>query len=146
MGVTTLEEIKNKFEQEVDITGFEEGDSITLKLRHINLLDLIASGKIPNTLMNTAATLFGDPNLKTKIDEKDESNGYINFNNLLDIICNNVLVTPSFDELKEYLTDQQKLEIFYFSQGGIRKIQKFREQQANIERISNEQNLQNTTE
>lgn len=150
--ITKMEDIINKFEEEVSITGFEEGEFITLKLRRVRLLELVSKGTIPNQLMITASKVFGvsqESSLKkskSDIDQEAEAEiDYKELNDLLDLICENVILEPSYDELKKYLTDQQKMEIFYYSQGGLMKVEKFREQQRIVERAFYSRNLQEAT-
>jgi len=157
MAITKMEDIIKKFEEEVEISGFEEGEYITLKLRRISLLDLVAKGTIPNNLMNIASNVFGvngksEAKGKGKSDiipakaEEKEVSDLKDLDKLLCLICENVILEPPYEELKQYLTDQQKLEIFYYSQGGLRKVQKFREQQSAAISAFNSKNLQQVAE
>lgn len=140
MSVTKIEDIKNKFEQEVEITGFEEGETITLRLRHISILDLISKGNIPNQLMNTAVSLF-DGNGHRKKKTKSEDSDYVQINTMIELVCENIIIEPSYEELKPYLTDQQKLEVFYYSQGGVKEIERFRKTSGHTEHNNNSKDI-----
>jgi hypothetical protein len=139
MSVTKIEDIKNKFESEVEISGFNEGETITLKLRHISILELISKGTIPNQLMNSVVGLFEGNKSKKKA--KDEDADYAEVNKMIELVCENIIVEPSYKELKPYLTDQQKLEIFYYSQGGVKEIERFRKATGNTEYNNNGKDL-----
>ena len=144
MSVTRIEDIKNKFEQEVDIKGYDEGEFITLRLRRASLLDLVSKGKIPNQLMGIATGLFGIEDNKKKKAAKDEPEDYSSLTALIDIICESVIVEPTYEELKPYLTDEQKMEIYQYSQAGVKGIEKFRKEQGSSKCNINSKHIQET--
>ena len=121
--ITTIEQIKNKAVKEVEIIGFEVGEFITLQLKGVSITNLIQSGKIPNQLLGVAIELFEGKKKEDDGKEKDISESI----KLIDIICDSAMVEPKFDEVKEYLTDAQKMEIFTFTQGGVKALNSFRE-------------------
>lgn len=143
MAVTKLEDIRNQFEQEVDIRGFEEGQFITLKLRHISLLALLSNGTIPNSLMSSAGDLFQKGGDVSEADTASmiKETGVAKINELVDMVCENVVIEPAWNDLKPYMTDDQKMEIFYYAQGGLRQVQKFREEQRDHERNLDSKNI-----
>ena len=123
--VTSIEKIRAMAVKEVEISGFEVGEFITLQLKGIGLTSLVASGKIPNQLLGTAIELFEG---KKKDKEDKKQNEQISETiQMIDIICESVMVEPKFEDVKEYLTDNQKMEIFTFAQGGVNALNSFRE-------------------
>jgi hypothetical protein len=120
--VTTAEQIKGMIEREVQITGFND-DFITLKLRSISLTGLIAKGKIPNMLLGKSIELFEGKESGKEV-EKEEA--IKKTSELIDLVCENIMVEPTFAEIAEYLNDKQKMEIFYYSQGGLSALESFR--------------------
>jgi hypothetical protein len=121
--VTSIEQIRAMAVKEVEIRGFEEGQFITLQLKGIGLTSLVASGKIPNHLLGTAIELFEGK----KKEDKEENEKISDTIQMIDIICESVMVEPKFEDVKEYLTDHQKMEIFTFAQGGVNALNSFRE-------------------
>ena len=130
--ITSVEQIKQKAVKAVEILGFEQGEFITLQLKGISMTNLIQSGKIPNSLMGTAIELF-EGTKKDKKDEKEKKDYQDKIPEsikMIDIFCENAMVEPEYEEVKEYLTDAQKMEIFTFAQGGVMALENFRKVKA----------------
>lgn len=120
MAITTVEQFKQKCFKEVEIPGFEPGETVTVRLRRVSVLGLASSGRIPNSLQSAVNELFssGSNSSKQEIATKSMSK-MIEMSQLLDIMTKEALVEPSFDEVGEYLTDEQKNAIFEYTQTGI---------------------------
>lgn len=119
----SAEEIRSRAIKDVEIMGLED-DPIILKLKTLSLLGLVGKGKIPNTLMNTAMEMFQGKS--SNKDVADDGNNMVNISKLMEIICENCLVEPTYEEIGDILTDDQKMEIFYYSQGGVKSLESFR--------------------
>lgn len=141
----SIEDFKSRAIKEVDITGFEAEEPITVKLRSLSLLSLVSLGKIPNALMATALQLFEGKVTQEKAKE-DDITKLSNLAKMVDIICEVAMEEPSFEEIGEYLTDSQKMEIFYYTQGGLKGLESFREQQKTLRSIGNGQAIQPVAE
>jgi len=123
MAVTTLTSIKKLISQEVEIHGWDETPFIC-KLKRLSILNLAGKGKIPNELLSTASNLFDG-----KKGEKNDNTDLKAMANLIDIVCNEALVEPTMDELAGIgaeLTDEQKMDIFNYTQTGVKKLKEFR--------------------
>lgn len=144
MAVTSINDIKEMFEQEVEIVGFEVDKTITLRLRRVSLLGLVKSGRIPNSLMATVVELFEEKTTKSKPIE--DSSNYAELSTIIDLICENMIIDPPYNEIKDYLLDNQKMEIFMYAQGGLRQVERFREQQRDIERNFNGEDVSDITQ
>lgn len=148
--VVSIEELKKQSQPLVDIIGFEPGQFITLRLKRISLLAMCKSGKIPNTLLQKVTELFGG----AKNDGKQASESAIlsnvddmeSINKIIDVICEESMVEPKFSEVNEFLTDEQKMEIFQWTQGGIKSLESFRAEQGDIGLFNDEQTLQSSTQ
>ena len=135
--VTTLEEWRSKSQPLVDISGFGPGETITVRLKPVSMVKLVQTGKIPNALLQEATKLFKD-NKKpdgsgaNKIDEAailnnlGETDGVMQ---IIDTVVESAMVEPTYDEVREYITDAQKMEIFSWTQGGVESLKSFREEQ-----------------
>lgn len=124
MAVTTVEQFKNKAMQEVEISGFEPDTTVTVKLKKLSLIGLVSSGKVPNQLMSAVTKLFSGGDMskaQTKV-----LNNLSDMDKLLDIVCTEALVEPKYVDIKEYITDAMKMDIFDWSQGGIQELKPFR--------------------
>ena len=118
--VTSLEEIKRLANgEEVELTGWND-EPFVCKLKRVSMMNLVVKGNIPNPLLPAVSALFdGKKEEIEKISAKQMSD-------IIDIFCRSVLVEPKFEEVEDYLTDQQRTEIFNYSQGGLKRLEKFR--------------------
>lgn len=126
--------------REVNISGWEDGTFFTCKLKRVSLLNVASEGKIPNGLMSTVMQLFeGD---KTKTDKINPAE----MAKVVNIFCKEALVEPTFEEVNEYLTDNQRMDIFNYTQKGLKAIEKFRKEQTDPEPNSNGETVPQTAE
>ena len=138
--ITSIEEFRNQSQPLVDIAGFEPGQYITVRLRRISLMALCKSGKIPNSLLQKSTELFtgkkGEKPDEAKVLENiGELDG---INQIIDTVCEAAMIEPRFEDVKEYLTDEQKTEIFQWTQGGIKALESFRTEQGDSGLSDNE--------
>ena len=129
MAVTSLENLKKLSEgQEVELPGWDE-EPFICKLKRPSLLGLVEGGQIPNPLLNAAYILFnGAKTQKDVLNLKDQKE-------ILDIVARAAMVEPTYQQLKDIgleLTDLQLLDIYHFTQLGVRSLISFRTKQGNI--------------
>ncbi len=127
MAITSLDEMRSKVMQEVEIVGFEDGETITLMLKRLSVLGLMTSGEIPNALMGVAMEMFDLDASRKKGGKKQEPN-MKEISDMLEVICKNVVVSPGYEDIKTFLTDDQKMEIFHWAQGGVKQLEHFRKE------------------
>lgn len=123
--ITSVEKFKASSIREVEIPGGFNGEMFTIAIKPASMMSLVASGKIPNSLMNTAQSLFNSKQVNTVEDaEKIIENEGIDFESikmmadLMNAVCDAVMYNPKFEDVKDYLTDEQKQAIFDYSQVG----------------------------
>lgn len=140
--ITSIEEFKSQSQPLVDIVGFEPGQYITVRLKRISLMALCKTGKIPNSLLQKSTELFTGKGKQVDgakvIENISELDG---INQIIDTVCEAAMVEPRFDDVKDYLTDEQKTEIFQWTQGGVKALESFRTEQGNSGLSDNEQAL-----
>ena len=129
MAVTSLEKLKSLSEgQEVELPGWDD-EPFICKLKRPSLLGLVEGGQIPNPLLNAAYILFnGAKTQKDVLNLKDQKE-------ILDIVARAAMVEPTYQQLKDIgleLTDLQLLDIYNFTQLGVRSLISFRTKQGNI--------------
>jgi hypothetical protein len=129
MAVTSLENLKKLSEgQEVELPGWDD-EPFICKLKRPSLLGLVEGGQIPNPLLNAAYILFnGAKTQKDVLNLKDQKE-------ILDIVARAAMVEPTYQQLKDIgleLTDLQLLDIYNFTQLGVRSLISFRTKQGNI--------------
>lgn len=124
--VTSREQALAKAVREVEIIGWDD-EPFVCRLRTISLMKLASQGKIPNSLLGVAVQLFKGKD-KKEDDSKDAIKKMGEMSNLIDLLCQQTMVEPTFEEVGEYLTDEQKSEIFQYSQGGVKALENFRKE------------------
>ena len=129
----------------VDIQGFEPGEYLTVRLKAVNLLDLVKTGKIPNALLEESTKLFtGAKGNDGKIDESKiiqnlgDADGVMQ---IIDTVVESAMVEPTYNEVKDFITDAQKMEIFNWTQGGVNALKSFRNEPGDFRLPNNEQGV-----
>ena len=131
----------------VEMPGFGNGDTITVRLRKPNMLALAKMGKIPNELLNEATGLFDG----TKKSGKEEnivkrlSDTYT----LMTAFCEASLAEPTYKEFTDAgieLTQEQMQFILDYTQGGAKSLKSFREKHGDSENRGDGDTVANTTE
>ena len=125
MEVTSLEALKSySMGQLVELPPFAEGQSFVARLKRPSMLALVKAGRIPNSLLQSANTLF----INGTMDEKNKG-AMSDVMEILDVICDACFVEPTYKQIKDAgveLTDEQYMFIFNYTQQGIKALQPFR--------------------
>ena len=84
-------------------------------------MTMMVNGKLGNDLLPLVQNLFKQNQSKSIMDSDlmENSDNLKLIISLMDRVCEEVLVEPTFDEIGEYLTDTQKQEIFTAAQGTV---------------------------
>lgn len=89
------------------------------------MLGLAKEGKIPNSLMASASKLFVQGANQKDVD----SNTLKELSDILDLMCKEALIEPKLSDIESAglsLTDKQKVEIFQYTQQGVKALESFR--------------------
>ena len=137
MNITSLDQLQAIKQTEViELPAFEDGTPLNVEVKKPNMMQLIAAGKIPNTLLSSAMELFNG-RAGEKMQKAAENAGDLkDLVGLMNVIAEASLVKPSYKEIKKIgieLTDNQLMGLLMYSQGGIKALENFRNQQANFE-------------
>lgn len=106
----------------VELPEFGDGTKFIARLRRPSMLKLCKSGKIPNSLLNQATSMFTDSNASKKVNITD-------IYDICEIICDSAFVNPTYEEIKDSgieLTDEQIMAVFQYTQGGVKALENFR--------------------
>lgn len=129
MKVTSIEELKKSSQGAlVELPPFAEGGEFIARLKRPSMLGLMKAGKIPNSLLTAANKMFKTG--PSSFDPQNE-NMMTDLLKILDIVCTEALVEPTYAQLKEAdieLTDDQLMFIFGYSQNGVKQLESFRMQ------------------
>ena len=137
MNITSLDQLQAIKQTEViELPAFEDGTPLNVEVKKPNMMQLIAAGKIPNTLLYSAMELFNGRAGEKMQKAADNAGDLKDLVGLMNVIAEASLVKPSYKEIKKIgieLTDNQLMGLLMYSQGGIKALENFRNQQANIE-------------
>ena len=123
MEVTKIEDLNKLKEGDVvELPSCDDDTPFVAKLKRLSLLSLCKAGAIPNQLLGAAQEIF-EGRQRTNIKSYAE---------VLDIVIKEAMVEPNYDDVKDILTDIQKIAIFSYTQNGIKGLLPFRE----IQRVS----------
>lgn len=125
LSVTSLEALREYGKGTlVQLPSFAEGQPFVARLRRPSMMTLAKSGKIPNSLLNTATSLFMGEGVKS--DNEDAMKEVLS---VVDILCDAAFIEPTYPQLKEAgveLTDEQYMAIFNYTQKGVKALEPFR--------------------
>lgn len=110
----------------VQLPSFSEDQPFVARLRRPSMMALAKSGKIPNSLLNTANSLF----MGKGMDSNNEG-ALKEVLSIVDILCDAAFVEPTYSQLREAgveLTDEQYMAVFNYTQQGVKALEPFREE------------------
>lgn len=120
----------------VRLPDFAEGQPFVARIKRPSMLVLAKSGKIPNSLLNAAGTLFAEGGSGM---DADNPNMLSDMYDVCKVICESALVQPTMSEIESaglVLTDEQVMAIFNYTQVGVKALENFREEQGDTEYTS----------
>ncbi len=131
MEVTSLEALKSySMGQLVELPPFAEGQTFVARLKRPSMLALVKAGRIPNSLLQSANTLF----ISGTMDEKNKGT-MSDVMEILDTVCDACFVEPTYQQIKDagiQLTDDQMMFVFSYSQRGVKALDPFREESKDL--------------
>lgn len=122
MSVISAKEFRQRATRIIQIDGFEPGEKIEVRIKPASLVNLMVSGKLPNDLLGTVQDLFnqgGQTQQNVDVFTQDAEK-VKDIMSLIDLICEQSLVEPQFDEIKDVITDAQKMQIMTEAQGNVK--------------------------
>lgn len=104
----------------IEIPDFEGTGTIKVRVQKPRLMAMAAQGKIPNHLLGIVNNMMF-PSKKEKKEPNVEEIAKI-----YELYCRACLVEPSYDEIKDIITDEQMEAIFDWAMGDMKKVETFR--------------------
>lgn len=127
LSVTSLRELETyKDGKIIELPPFAEGQPFVAKIKRPSMLALVKEGKIPNSLLTSANSIF--QNGVGSYDSEDKE-ALKELFDVIDIICDASLVEPTLQEIKDVglsLTDEQMMFLFSYTQNGVKALDSFR--------------------
>lgn len=137
----TAEEFIKLSSQEVEISGFTKGEKIKVLLKDVSLTSMMIDGRVPNELVQTVEDVFAGstPTVEEaqKVAKNFDSDKIREMMSLMDVVCREAMVQPKYDEVKNYMTDEQKNDIFAWTQRGVQELKPSVKEQADTLYLSN---------
>ena len=137
MQVTSLEQLQSIKQTEIiELPAFEDGTKLNVEVKKPNMMQLIAAGKIPNTLLSSAMEMFNGKAGEKMQRATDNVGDLKDLVGMMNVIAEASLVNPTYKQIKELgidLTDNQLMGLLMYSQGGLKALENFRNQQTNTE-------------
>ena len=142
--IITADAFRQRAFRVIYIPGFTEGDEpISIQIKSTGIMNMLANGKIPNTLLGKVTELFGAnssvpkdtvPSSVITEEQKSEAvknlsktdSGFQDMAELLKVFAANAMVQPSYEEVKDYMTDEQLMAVFSAMYGEAQSLESFR--------------------
>jgi hypothetical protein len=122
MQITSLEQLQSIKQTEIiELPAFEDGTKLNVEVKKPNMMQLIAAGKIPNTLLNSAMEMFNGKAGEKMQKAADNAGDLKDLVGMMNVIAEASLVNPTYKQIKELgidLTDNQLMGLLMYSQGG----------------------------
>lgn len=110
----------------VRLPDFAEGQPFIARIRRPSMLVLAKQGKIPNSLLASASTLFNEGGGGM---DADNPNMLSDILDVCEIIARAALLEPTYDDIVNAgveLSDNQLMAIFSYTQNGVKALESFR--------------------
>lgn len=124
--ITPITSLKEYAQGEiVELPPFSEGKPFIARLKRPSMMVLMKTGKIPNSLLLTANSLFAGDSSAATVDE----DFYKQVLEVIEVIAEASFIEPSWSDLKEAgveLTDEQYTFLFNYTQRGVKALEPFR--------------------
>ena len=134
MQITSLEQLQAIKQTEiVELPSFEDGTPLIVEIKKPNMMQLLTSGKIPNTLLSVATEMFNGKTGQVMGKASENVKTLKELVGMMEVLAEASLVNPSYKDIKELniqLTENQLMAILMYSQGGVKSLENFRNQQA----------------
>ena len=133
MEITRIEDLKN-IGDIIELTPFNDGTKLTVKVRKPDIMMMMIDGKIPNPLIETAMSMTESGRVDLKKDnaksEKDidleKTKKWVDF---LRIIANECLISPTYAEFENAgikLNISQLTDIYRYATSEVENLKSFR--------------------
>ena len=135
MQITSIKQLQSIKQSEiVELPSFEDGTPLIVEIKKPNMMSLLTSGKIPNTLLTVATEMFNGKTGQVMGKASEDIKTLKELVGMMEVLAEASLVKPSYKDIKKanvQLTENQLMAILMYSQGGVKALENFRNQQTN---------------
>ena len=142
--IVSVDQFRSLAHRVIPIPGFtQDAEPIYIQIKSTGIMNMLANGRIPNTLLGKVTELFGDTSKVEKdsiptegITEQQKKevlaklsstdSGLQDMAELLRVFASASMVQPSYDEVKDYMTDDQLMAVFSAMYGEVMDVESFR--------------------
>lgn len=144
--IASVDDFKQRLETVITLTDWDEfGEryDLNVRVKKVSMANLMGAGVIPNTLMQKVVSLK-DPNRNNKKQAEMSYTPDMVKDSLaaMKAIAGAVLIEPTYEELEDYLTDNQLSQLVSYINGGVESLERFRNEQESIRRSGNSGEIQ----
>lgn len=136
MQITSLEQLQSIKQTEiVELPSFEDETPFIVEIKKPNMMNLLTSGKIPNTLLSVATEMFNGKTGQIMGKASEDIKTLKELVGMMEVLAEASLVNPTYKDIKKLniqLTENQLMAILMYSQGGVKALENFRNQQTDI--------------
>lgn len=129
MRITSVNDLRNYANGlVVRLPDFGDGQPFIARVKRPSMLVLAKYGKIPNSLLTTAAELFKKGGEAMDPDNENMLGGMYD---IMSAIAEASLIEPSMKDIKDAgleLSDEQMMALFNYSQVGVKSLESFRKE------------------
>lgn len=113
MSIISADAFKKKACRIIQIPGFAEGEVFEIGVKPVSLMAMMQKGTISNELLGEVVKLFEDDT--KEINPTDIFSDMEMVNSVMEMmnrVCKEVMIEPKYEEIKDYMSDEQKQSIF----------------------------------
>lgn len=112
--VWTVDKVRQAVVQVVELPGWSRDEPFVARLRRVSLRRMIQAGEIPNELLAVAhAAMTGQ---RPAAGDPDQMPRFLAF---LEKVAQAALIEPTYEDVAEYLTEDQLIAIFAWATRGV---------------------------
>lgn len=144
--IITVEEFRKQAYPILKIPNFEGTGHINIRVQRPKIMRMAIDGQIPNHLMDIAMdVLLGERN-KKKANKRDDKDYIKELDRVMHLYCRACMVQPKYEDVKDYITEEQVITIFQWGIGEVSDLNSFRDQEGNGDSNNDGEALQEKTE
>lgn len=113
----------------IQIPSFDGLGTIDIKVKRPQLMAMMSQGKIPNRLLGIASKAVNSVGFQYK--SEDEVEKAKELAEWIAFYCEICMVNPSYEEVKDIITDDQALSIYAWAVAPIDMLRSFRHEKKN---------------
>lgn len=138
--ILSIEQLKKMATTVIEIPDFEGVGKIKVRVQKPRLMAMAVQGKIPNHLLGIVNDMMFPKNKdKKELKIEDISKTY-------ELYCRACLVEPSYEEMKDIITDDQMIAIFDWAEGKVNQLNTFRDDKRDGSSNNNGEQVREKTE